>query len=245
MAESPVLPPECEESPVSNSDNRLLSSLSTSDFDLLAPHLEPVTLELRRMLEKPNKRIEAVYFPETGFASVVAVQRSGKEVEVGLIGREGMTGLPIVLGNHRSPHSTYIQAPGKGQSIPAAELRRATQTSVSLRDSLLKFVQAFSVQTTHTAICNAQSKIDVRLARWLLMAQDRIQAETLPLTHEFLTLMLAVRRPGVTEALKSLRQRKLISYRRGEITINDRKGMERVAGEAYGTPESEYRRLIG
>ena len=111
---------------MSNSDNRLLSSLSTSDFDLLAPHLEPVTLELRKMLEKADKRIEAVYFPETGFASVVAVQRSGKEVEVGLIGREGMTGLPIVLGNHRSPHSTYIQAPGKGQSIPAAELRRAT-----------------------------------------------------------------------------------------------------------------------
>lgn len=233
---------------MSNSDNRLLSSLSTSDFDLLAPHLEPVTLELRKMLEQPNKRIEAVYFPETGFASVVAVQRSGKEVEVGLIGREGMTGLPIVLGNHRSPHSTYIQAPGKGQSMPAAELRRATQTSVSLRNSLLKFVQAFSVQTTHTAICNAQSKIDVRLARWLLMAQDRIQAETLPLTHEFLSLMLAVRRPGVTEALKSLRQRKLISYRRGEITINDRKGMERVAGEAYGTPKirvSETDRLRG
>jgi CRP-like cAMP-binding protein len=230
---------------VSYCDNRLLSSLSTSDFDLLAPHLESVTLELRKILEKPNKRIEAVYFPETGFASVVAVQRSGKEVEVGLIGREGMTGLPIVLGNHRSPHSTYIQSPGKGQSIPAAQLRRATQTSVSLRDSLLKFVQAFGVQTTHTAICNAQSRIDVRLARWLLMAQDRIQAEILPLTHEFLSLMLAVRRPGVTEALKALRQRGLISYRRGEITINDRKGMERVAGEAYGTPESEYRRLIG
>jgi CRP-like cAMP-binding protein len=230
---------------MSNSDNRLLSSLSTSDFGLLAPHLESVTLELRKILEKPNKRIEAVYFPETGFASVVAVQRSGKEVEVGLIGREGMTGLPIVLGNHRSPHSTYIQSPGKGQSIPAAQLRRATQTSVSLRDSLLKFVQAFGVQTTHTAICNAQSRIDVRLARWLLMAQDRIQAEILPLTHEFLSLMLAVRRPGVTEALKALRQRGLISYRRGEITINDRKGMERVAGEAYGTPESEYRRLIG
>jgi CRP-like cAMP-binding protein len=230
---------------VSYCDNRLLSSLSTSDFDLLAPHLESVTLELRKILEKPNKRIEAVYFPETGFASVVAVQRSGKEVEVGLIGREGMTGLPIVLGNHRSPHSTYIQSPGKGQSIPAAQLRRATQTSGSLRDSLLKFVQAFGVQTTHTAICNAQSRIDVRLARWLLMAQDRIQAEILPLTHEFLSLMLAVRRPGVTEALKALRQRGLISYRRGEITINDRKGMERVAGEAYGTPESEYRRLIG
>ena len=230
---------------MSSSRNRLLSSLSTGDFDLLAPHLESVTLELRKTLEQPNKRIEAVYFPQSGFASVVAVQRDGKEVEVGLIGREGMTGLPIVLGNHRSPHATYIQAPGKGHCIPASELRQAMQASVSLRDSLLKFVQAFGVQTTHTAICNARSKMEVRLARWLLMAQDRIQGDTLPLTHEFLSLMLAVRRPGVTDALKALRQRGLISYRRAEITINDRKGMTRVAGEAYGTPESEYRRLIG
>ena len=103
-----------------SSSNRLLSSLSTSDFNLLAPHLEAVTLGLRKMLEKPNKKIEAVYFPETGFASVVAVQRNGKQVEMGLIGREGMTGLPIVLGNHRSPHATYIQAPGMGQCIPAS-----------------------------------------------------------------------------------------------------------------------------
>ena len=230
---------------MSSSSNRLLSSLSTEDFGLLEPHLESVTLELRKTLEKPNQRIEAVYFPETGFASVVAVQRGGKEVEVGLIGREGMTGLPIVLGNHRSPHATYIQAPGKGHSIPASELRQAMQESLSLRDSLLKFVQAFGVQTTHTAICNARSKMEVRLARWLLMAQDRIQDDTLPLTHEFLSLMLAVRRPGVTDALKALRERGLISYRRGEIKIKDRKGMTRVAGEAYGTPESEYRRLIG
>ena len=113
------------------------------------------------------------------------------------------------------------------------------------RDSLLKFVQAFGVQITHTAICNARSKMEVRLARWLLMAQDRIQGDILPLTHEFLSLMLGVRRPGVTVALKALRERDLISYRRGEITINDRKGIARVAGDAYGTPESEYRRLIG
>jgi CRP-like cAMP-binding protein len=230
---------------MSLSSNTLLLSLSSPDFDLLAPHLEAVTLGLRKMLEKPNKRIENVYFPETGFASVVAIQRSGKEVEVGLIGREGMTGLPVVLGNHRSPHATYIQAPGKGHSIPASELRQATQASGSLRDSLLKFVQAFGVQTSHTAICNAQSKMDERLARWLLMAQDRIQSDVLPLTHEFLSLMLGVRRPGVSVALKTLRERGLISYLRGEITIKDRKGMARVAGDAYGTPESEYRRLIG
>jgi CRP-like cAMP-binding protein len=227
------------------SGNRLLSSLSTDDFDLLEPHLESVTLGLRKNLEKPNRRIDAVYFPEGGFASVVAIQSNGRQVEVGLIGREGMTGLPIVLGNHRSPHATYIQAPGKGKCIPATEPRRATQTSLSLRDSLLKFVQAFGVQTTHTAICNAQSKVDVRLARWLLMAHDRIGDDTLPLTHEFLSPMLGVRRAGVTEALNALRQQGLISYQRGQITVKDRKGMEHTAGEAYGTPEAEYRRLIG
>lgn len=224
--------------------NRLLSSLSRNDFELLEPDLKSVTLGLRKPLERPNRRIEAVYFPESGFASVVAVQR-GKEVEVGLIGREGMTGLPIVLGNHRSPHSTYIQAPGTAKCIPSAELRKATEASPSLRNALLKFVQAFGVQTTHTAISNAQSRIDVRLARWLLMAHDRIGDDTLPLTHEFLSLMLAVRRAGVTTALDALRKQGVISYNRGHITIRDRKRMERMAGESYGTPEAEYRRLIG
>ena len=228
-----------------SSNNGLLSSLSTDDFNLLGPHLKSVTLGLRKYLERPNRRIDAVYFPEGGFASVVAVQSNGKQVEVGLIGREGMTGLPIVLGNHRSPHATYVQIPGTGKCIPATELRKATQTSVSLRDSLLKFVQVFSVQTTHTAVCNAQSRLDVRLARWLLMAHDRIGDDTIPLTHEFLSIMLGVRRPGVTEALHALRKQGLISYGRGQIAVENRKGMERTAGEAYGTPEAEYRRLIG
>jgi CRP-like cAMP-binding protein len=225
--------------------NQLLASLSKNDFALLEPNLKSVTLGLRRHLEKPNKRIEAAFFPESGFASVVAVQSSGKQVEVGLIGREGMTGLPIVLGNHRSPHATYIQAAGKGQCIPSTELRKATRTSQSLRDSLLKYVQAFGVQTTHTAISNAQSRMDIRLARWLLMAHDRIGSDTLPLTHDFLSLMLAVRRAGVTDALSALRKQGLISYARGQIKVLNRKGLERTAGDAYGVPEAEYRRLIG
>jgi CRP-like cAMP-binding protein len=224
--------------------NQLLASLSTKDFGLLERSLSFVNLGIRKRLERPNARIEAVYFPESGFASVVAVQR-GKQVEIGLIGREGMTGLPIVLGNHRSPHATYIQAAGNGQCIPSTELRKAIQTSPSLRNSFLKFVQAFGVQTSHTAISNAQSKMDIRLARWLLMANDRIGGDTLSLTHEFLALMLAVRRAGVTDALNLLRQQGIIAYQRGQITIHDRKGMERIAGEAYGIPESEYRRLIG
>ena len=162
-----------------------------------------------------------------------------------MIGREGMTGLPIVLGNHRSPHATYMQAAGQGKCIPSEELRHATRRSLSLRDSLLKYVQAFGVQTSHTAICNAQSRTDVRLARWLLMAHDRIGDDTLPLTHEFLSLMLAVRRPGVTDALNALRRQGLVSYGRGKITLRDRKKLELIAGDAYGTPEAEYRRLIG
>jgi CRP-like cAMP-binding protein len=156
-----------------------------------------------------------------------------------------MTGLPIVLGNHRTPHATYVQAAGEGKCIPAKELREAMRSSLSLRDSLLKYVQAFGVQTAHTAISNAQARMDVRLARWVLMAHDRIGDDVLPLTHEFLSLMLGVRRAGVTDALNALRKVKLISCKRGEITVRNRKGLERAAGEAYGIPEAEYRRLIG
>jgi CRP-like cAMP-binding protein len=228
------------------SRNKLLSSLSKSDFGLLEPHLAPVTLSLRKVLEKPNKRIDVAYFLERGFASVVAVQGKGnKEVEVGLIGREGMTGMPIVLGDHRTPHSTYIQAAGYGQCIRATDLRQAIWSSRSLQDTFLKFVQAFGVQTAHTAICNARSHIDQRLARWLLMAHDRLETECLPLTDEFLSLMLAVRRAGVTEAIHALEVRGLISRTRGRITMRNRRGVEALAGEAYGTPEAEYRRLMG
>jgi CRP-like cAMP-binding protein len=124
-------------------------------------------------------------------------------------------------------------------------LRKATQDSLSLRDSLLKFAQAFGVQTAHTAVSNAQSRLDVRLARWLLMAHDRIGEDTLSLAHELLSVMLGVRRPGVTEALHALREQDLISHARGRITVRDREGLERAAGKAYGTPEAEYRRLIG
>src|SRR6266540_2888271 len=227
------------------SRNYLLASLSANDLDVLEPRLEVVTLALRKSLEKPNSRIDAVYFPHSGFASVVAIQSSNKQVEVGLIGREGMTGLPIVLGNHRSPHSTYIQAAGNGQCMPASELREAMRESPSLRDSLLKYVQAFGVQATHTAVCNARSNLDQRLARWLLMAHDRISDDVLPLTHEFLSIMLGVRRAGVSEALDTLRTKRFIASGRAGIRVLNRKGLERHAAESYGIPESEYRRLIG
>jgi CRP-like cAMP-binding protein len=231
--------------PSSASPNLLLASLSSSDRRRLQAHLQPVTLALRQVLEQPDKRVDAVYFPEAGFASVVAIQADDTHVEVGLIGREGMTGLTIVLGNHRAPHSTYMQAAGQGQCIKATELRKAMQASPSLQGALLKYVQVFMVQTAHTAVANARAKIEARLARWILMAQDRLDGASLPLTHEFLSLMLGVRRAGVTEALHALEAMKLIRSARGEVVVLNRKGIERKAGNAYGAPEAEFRRLIG
>ena len=202
-------------------------------------------MPVKRDIERPNRRIETICFMETGIASVVAVQSDETEVEVGLIGCEGMTGTAVVLSGDQSPHSTYVQVSGEAQRIAADELRKAMDASASLRNLLLKFVHVFMVQTAHTAIANARCHIDQRLARWILMAQDRTRSETLALTHEFLALMLGVRRAGVTEALQNLNRQKLIDNGRNQIIVLNRKGIERMAGKTYGTPEREYRRLIG
>jgi CRP-like cAMP-binding protein len=209
------------------------------------PHLKAVSLPVLKSLEKPNRRIDAVYFPDSGFASVVATRANDRQVEVGLIGLEGMTGLPIILGNHRSPNATYIQAKGEGRSIPSIQLRTAVLASRSLQTSLLKYVQAFGVQASQSALSFADSKLHQRLARWILMAHDRLGVDELPLTHEFLSLMLGVRRAGVTEAVHALKREGLIDHVRGQVIIKNRKGLERRAGDSYGIAESEYRRLMG
>jgi CRP-like cAMP-binding protein len=224
--------------------NRLLGSLSRRDRGLLAKHLVPLELPLRHVFERPNKAIADVYFPETGIASIVAQHPNGIRIEIGVIGCEGMSGSAIVLGNQSSPHSTYIQVAGNGHRLPVTALRRAMQQSRSLQASLLKFVQAFMVQTAHSAIANARATVKERLARWLLMAHDRVPDNKLALTHEFLSLMMAVRRAGVTESLQDFEERGLVSCSRGEIVLLNRSGIEKIAGHYYGTPEAEYRRLI-
>jgi CRP-like cAMP-binding protein len=224
--------------------NQLLAALSDADQARLRPHLTKVGLKLRQKLERPNKPIKDIYFMHAGFASVVAVQSNEERVEIGLIGREGMTGSAVLLGDGQSPHSTYIQAVGEGERIASAQLREAARDSETLHRVLLKFVQSFMVQTAHTAIANARAKLPVRLARWILMAQDRIGGSVLPLTHDFLALMLGVRRAGVTETLHDLRGRRLIRTERGSVVVLDRAGLERMAGDYYGAPEQEYRRLI-
>jgi len=224
--------------------NRLLAALSVDDLQLLESRFEPIKLALRQELAKPNRPIEHVYFPEFGIASVVAVQSPDIEVEVGLIGSEGMTGLAIVHGADRSPLSIYMQVAGQGHRIRVDHFSAALAASANLHALLLRYTQVFTVQTAHTAIANAHARLDQRLARWLLMAHDRVRGDVLPLTHQFLSIMLASRRAGVTEALQGLTTQKLIATRRGEIVVLDRKAIERIAGPLYGIPEAEYRRLI-
>jgi CRP-like cAMP-binding protein len=226
------------------SPNRLLARLSPDDFGLLQPHLEAVDLPVRKPLESRNKAIEYVYFIEHGFASVVA-NGTGRAIEVGLIGREGMTGLAVVMGTDRTPHDTFIQAAGDGQRILSDKLRSAIEQSPSLHRSFLLYGHAFMVQSGQTALANGRSKLEERLARWLLMAQDRLDGDEVPLTHEFLSVMLGVRRPGVTVTLDLLEKKNLIRAKRGVVAILNRTGRRKISNGAYGAAEAEIQRLFG
>lgn len=225
--------------------NRLLRSLSPTDFALLLPELEPVQLDVRHVLVTPDQPIEFVYFIERGIGSVVATATDGSRLEVGLFGRDGVSGTSLFLGVDRIPHETFMQVGGAGLRIPADKILALLGDSPTLATSMLKFVQVFTIQTAHTAVANGCYTIEERLARRLLMSHDRVDGDELPLTHEFLAIMLAVRRSGVTVATQVLEGERIIKAERGRITVLDRSGLEKTAGGSYGVPEAEYERLIG
>jgi CRP-like cAMP-binding protein len=218
--------------------------MSPADLALLAPNFERVELPRRKSLEYPNRVFDSVYFIEHGVASVVA-RRGDIEVEVGIVGCEGVTGIAMLLGNDRSPNSTYMQLSGHGQRLPVAALRAAIGQSESLHNSLLRYVQVYLTQTAGTVVANARATLEERLARWLLMAHDRTDGDALELTHEFLALMMGTRRPGVTESMHALSRAGLIKPERGRVTILNRNGLRERAGKFYGTAEAELKRLIG
>ena len=224
--------------------NQLVARMGAQDWDLLAPYLEPVSLKERQVIEVPGKPITDVHFIEIGVVSVVAVNAEDHRIEVGVIGNEGMTGVPLIMGDIRAQHSAYMQIPGNGYRIPAGDFTEALRKSASLRSLMLKSAQAFMIQTAHTALANGRAKLEERLARWLLMAHDRMDTDAVPLTHEFLAVMLGVRRAGVTVALHSFEQRGFIGMRRGQLTLINRAGIEQVAGSFYGMPEAELKRLM-
>jgi CRP-like cAMP-binding protein len=225
--------------------NRLLQAMSEDDFARLEPHLEPVSLSVKDRLVEPNQPIEHVHFLEEGLASVVAISPDNERLEVGHIGREGMTGEPVILTVDQTPHQTFIQVAGSGLRMRAEALSGAMEASPSLKSLLLRWVQVLMIQTAQSALANGRYTIQERLARWMLMCHDRLDGDDLPLTHEFLSLMLGVRRSGVTEALHVLEGVKIVRTSRGRIHVLDREKLEEIAGDCYGLPEAEYSKLIG
>jgi CRP-like cAMP-binding protein len=219
--------------------NQLLSVLHAEDFGALERHLEPVPLEMRDMLIEAHEPIQHVYFPQSGIASILANTSEGR-IEVGIIGREGMVGVPVVLGLDRSPHGFMVQAPGKALRIASAHLRAVNKERPAVHALLMRYVHTLMVQTAQTAFSNASFTIESRLARWILMTQDRVDGAELPLTHDFLAMMLGVRRPGVTVAVQILEGNGLIRATRGRTEVLDRKKLEELADHAYGLAESEY-----
>lgn len=223
--------------------NRILAALSPEDFGLLAPNLEAVRLELREFLAEANEPIRHVYFPERGIASVLASAEEGK-IEVGIIGREGMVGVPVVLGTDRSPYGFLVQQDGEALRIAVQDLEAALAQSPTMMRMFSRYLYAFMVQVAQTAYANASFTIEARLARWILMTRDRSDSDELTLTHDFLAMMLGVRRPGVTVATHVLEGAQMIRANRGRITILDREKLQDLAHDSYGVAEAEYGRVM-
>ncbi len=204
-----------------------------------------MTTQWNQTLIVPHGPIRQMFFPEAGFASITTTG-DDLRIEVGMVGREGLVGAaPVLLGTDQSPYEHFIQSPGEMLCIGTDELVGAVDRSPSLRKLLLRFVATLLVQTAQTAYVNASEDLDARLARWLLMCQDRADGDKVVVTHEFLSMMLGVQRTSVSLALQTLETSDLILARRGRIEILDRDALARRAGKGYGLPEAEYARLIG
>ena len=225
--------------------NRLLAALTADDFALVARDLHPATLARGDVLAELDAPIRFGWFLESAVGSIIAVSPAGQRVETALVGRDGFGPASLARGVDRAPFEVLIQMPGAGFRIDASALRDVLPRAPSLRTVLDLYLQTLSTQTGYTALSNAVHQIDERCARWLLMMHDRVDGDEIQLTHEFLSLMLAVRRPSVTTALHVLEGRGLIRAERGWVTVRDRAGLEAFAADAYGRSEAEYRRLLG
>jgi CRP-like cAMP-binding protein len=228
-----------------NTSNLLLRALSPEAYALLQPSMQRVELPLRFALITASVATDLVYFLERGLGSLVATNSDDKSVEVGHIGFEGMTGSHLLLKVEKTPNKAFMQVEGSGISVPAAVLLSMVQKVPTANDLLLKYVHCCDLQLAHSALANGRYNMPERLARWLLMCHDRLREDDLQLTHEFLSLMLGVRRSGVTNEIHVLEGVGAIKATRGNIRIVNRQKLEEIAGGSYGIPEQEYERLIG
>ncbi len=225
--------------------NLILSALSARESDVIQPHLKPVRLVQGEVLERQFGEITALSFIETGIVSLVALSLDGSQVEAGLIGREGATGTGLLEGDWHTSYKMMVQIEGTAQRIEIDSFLRLTKKAPRLRSLLTSFSRSLAIQISYTALANGRYSIEQRLARWLLMLNDRADVQALSLTHEYMAFMLGVRRPGVTGALHVLEGEKLIRSIRGKVIVVDRDGLIRKAHGSYGIPEKEYERLMG
>jgi CRP-like cAMP-binding protein len=226
-------------------ENRILAKLPRAERQRLENVLKPIDLPHRMMLYKAAAPIDYVYFPLCGVASAVAYVGDGAAIEVATVGNEGMLGVPSLFGPASSPNETYIQISGHGLRMPSAMLREHASPSSPLFAILTKYLTAYLYQISQAVACNGVHSVRQRCSRWLLMTHDRVHSDDLRLTHEFLGVMLGVRRASVSEVLQPFQERALIRSERGLITILDRKGLEAEACECYRLVADEYERLLG
>jgi CRP-like cAMP-binding protein len=225
--------------------NRLLRAIPDDEYARLQPYLEPFQLEPMQILTEPGERIEHVYFPQTGIVSVLRRMRDGTLIEVITIGREGMAGIAVTLGDPESSLVISGQVPGASGRVDAEAFTDLLPNLPRLEELLRRYALTVFEQTSQSLACNSLHSIEQRCARWLLMTHDRVDGDEFILTHEILAQMLAVRRAGVTEAAGALQRAGVISYTRGRITIRDRAGLERFACECYGAVRDQFDRLLG
>jgi len=213
--------------------NKLLLALPDADFRLIRPDLQFVELPHHSNLHQPHRPLNFAHFPNEGLISLVVEMRDGKGVEAGLVGNEGASGMPAVFGLEKSPLREVVQVVGSGFRVKVSSLRKILSSTPDLQMILARFAAGLAMQVAQTAACNRLHKIEERLARWLLIAQDRVNSGVVPITHDFLAMMLGTDRPSVSLAASILQKTGAIVYQRGSIRILNRRNLEQIACECY------------